>query len=88
VKKSPYNGAKADIWALGILLYLMLVGVFPFRAGNEQELYRLISAGKVKYRDERGVSEAAKRLIQRMLAVQQDQRPTAIELLEDPWIKA
>ena len=52
VKKLAYNGAKADIWALGIILYLILVGHFPFRAGNQPELNRLITAGKYRYREE------------------------------------
>ncbi len=36
VKKQPYIGAKADIWALGVMLFLMSVGTLPFRAPNEQ----------------------------------------------------
>lgn len=33
-KKIPYNGANVDVWALGIMLYQMLVGKLPFRATN------------------------------------------------------
>ena len=32
--RSAYNGFSADIWALGISLYLMLYGKFPFRASD------------------------------------------------------
>jgi serine/threonine protein kinase len=32
--KSTYNGQKSDVWALGVSLYLMLHGKFPFKAGD------------------------------------------------------
>lgn len=50
-KKIPYNGAAADIWALGIMIYQMMAGKLPFRATNEPELYRLIQQGKYPQND-------------------------------------
>jgi serine/threonine protein kinase len=86
IKKQGYVGAKADIWALGVMLYLMAVGTLPFRAPHEQELNRLISAGKYRYRDEGSVPVGARKLIARMLTVSADSRPSAKECLEDAWL--
>lgn len=87
IKKQPYNGAKADVWALGVMLYLMMVGTLPFRAPNEQELNRLIVQGKYRYRDESSVPVAVRRLISRMLQVNPLIRPSTSDLLEDAWLE-
>ena len=42
VSKIEYSGPPADIWALGVLLYALLCGKFPFRGQNDKELYNNI----------------------------------------------
>lgn len=39
VRKGEYDGRQVDMWALGVLLFALLAGVFPFRGQNERELY-------------------------------------------------
>lgn len=39
VSKIEYSGPPADIWALGVLLFALLCGKFPFRGQNDKELY-------------------------------------------------
>lgn len=46
VSKVSYYGKPADIWALGILLFKMLTGYFPFKGRNDRELFRKIKQGK------------------------------------------
>lgn len=41
-RKREYDGRQVDMWALGVLLYALLSGVFPFKGANESELYNKI----------------------------------------------
>jgi serine/threonine protein kinase len=40
--KKEYDGKAVDMWALGVLLYVMLTGVFPFKGSSESDLYNKI----------------------------------------------
>ena len=46
--KQGYYGPSADIWSLGVLLYIMLSGYFPFKAINNEHLKEHIMRGKYK----------------------------------------
>jgi serine/threonine protein kinase len=83
-------GTPADIWAAGILSYMLLSGRVPFdSARNAQDLNKLIALGAVWYspRDWDSVSSAAKDVAQRMLEVSPDARATASELLAHEWFQ-
>ena len=41
---TPYDGKASDMWAMGVLLYTMLYGQFPFYDSNPQELFKKIKA--------------------------------------------
>ena len=45
VRRMEYEGKPVDIWSLGILLYALLCGCFPFRAKSYPDLYRRIARG-------------------------------------------
>jgi len=48
VNKVQYS-FPADVWALGILLFKMVTGAFPFRGADDKELYRKINSGKIEF---------------------------------------
>ena len=85
VSKRAYHGGPTDIWALGIILYTLLNGVFPFQGGSEKELFSKIKQGLFKMPE--GISNAARKLISKMLSPDPNKRPTAEELYSDPWIR-
>lgn len=41
---NPYDGKASDMWAMGVLLYTMLYGQFPFYDEDPQELFKKIKA--------------------------------------------
>jgi len=84
VLRKEYTGPPADIWALGVLLYAMLCGTFPFKGKNDKELYRAISTVKISFPEH--LSESAISLIRRILQFDPEKRPTASEIVKDPWL--
>jgi len=84
VLRKEYAGPQADVWALGVLLYAMLCGTFPFKGRNDRELYKKISNVLIVYPDH--LSGLAKNLLQRIFQLDPDKRPTAHEIMNDPWL--
>lgn len=67
-------------------MYAMLTGALPYNCGNVAELHRAILNGS--YEEPAGVSDACRQCLHRLLTVDAEQRVTAEQLLEDPWLTA
>ncbi|XP_068992837.1 calcium/calmodulin-dependent protein kinase II isoform X5 [Neodiprion pinetum] len=87
LKKEPY-GKPVDIWACGVILYILLVGYPPFWDEDQHRLYAQIKAGAYDYPSPEWdtVTTEAKNLINQMLTVNPTKRITASEALKHPWI--
>jgi len=87
LKKEPY-GKPVDIWACGVILYILLVGYPPFWDEDQHRLYAQIKAGAYDYPSPEWdtVTPEAKTLINQMLSVNAAKRITAAEALRHPWI--
>ncbi|KAM8765118.1 serine/threonine-protein kinase DCLK2 isoform 2-T2 [Rhynchonycteris naso] len=83
-------GLKVDIWAAGVITYILLCGFPPFRSENnlQEDLFDQILAGKLEfpapYWD--NITDSAKELISQMLQVNVDARCTAGQILSHPWV--
>ena len=94
-QKKEYLGGASDIWALGVVLYILLTGRHPFFGEFEHDLFRKIR--KCKYRwpdllyDEKNkdyiVPEGGKNLVARIFTHNERKRPTAEDILADPWLQ-
>ncbi|TGZ62883.1 hypothetical protein CRM22_007200 [Opisthorchis felineus] len=87
LRKEPY-GKAVDIWACGVILYILLVGYPPFWDEDQNRLYSQIKSGAFDYPSPEWdtVTPEAKNLINAMLTVCPSRRITAAEALKHPWI--
>ncbi|CEM11463.1 unnamed protein product [Vitrella brassicaformis CCMP3155] len=83
VARREYDGFKADVWALGVLLFAMLVGHFPFKGATDKDLYRKIVRGAFYLPDH--LSPSVRALLQRVLSLDPNRRPHLGDLTRDPW---
>ncbi|KAI3964683.1 hypothetical protein MKW92_049833 [Papaver armeniacum] len=80
-----YNGAKADLWSCGVILFVLMAGYFPFDDSNLMELYKKIC--KAEYLIPSWLSSGSKKVIKRILDPDPSTRITFAELLQNEWFK-
>lgn len=81
-------GLPVDIWAMGVITYILLCGYPPFHDDNDATLFKMIKKGEFEFESPYWdhVTDNARKFIERMLVLDPSERATAQELLADAWI--
>lgn len=87
IRSRPYDGAKADVWSCGVILYVMLTGTTPFNYDHERNLavmYQAISQADYYMPPE--LSYQAKDLLRKIFVTRPDRRISMDEIWEHPLL--
>ncbi|KAJ6994125.1 CBL-interacting serine/threonine-protein kinase 6-like [Populus alba x Populus x berolinensis] len=85
IGKKGYDGAKADLWSCGVILYVLLAGFLPFQDDNIVAMYRKIYRGDFKC--PQWFSSEARRLITKLLDPNPSTRITTSKVMDSTWFK-
>lgn len=80
----PYRGRAADIYQIGIVLYILLVDDFPFWSEDKPALMKMILHNYIVFPEEPPISKYYKNLLRWMLAKDPKERPTISEIKTHP----
>ncbi|CAH1779722.1 unnamed protein product [Owenia fusiformis] len=79
-----YSAPAVDVWSLGVLLYMLVVGEAPFQEANDSETLTMIM--DCKYRIPETMSPTCRSLIDKMLRREPEDRAKLDEIISDPWL--
>lgn len=87
--RKPYTNS-VDLWAIGVITYILLSGTMPFDDDNKTRLYRSIIRAQYNFRGSfwEDVSQDAKDFIRKLLVVNPDVRLRAEDALKHSWIQS
>lgn len=85
-KGIPYRGRASDVWALGVTLYTMLAGQYPFWSEDVDEMYYRIAYAAPEFRASWGLSPSLRSLITAMLHKDPSQRPSMLQVRNHLWM--
>ncbi|KAL2488553.1 CBL-interacting serine/threonine-protein kinase 10 [Forsythia ovata] len=85
INRKGYEGAKADIWSCGVILFVLLAGYLPFHDSNLMEMYRKI--GKAEFRCPSWFPQEVRRLLSRILDPNPNTRISIARIKDNSWFK-
>ncbi|TVU31879.1 hypothetical protein EJB05_23583, partial [Eragrostis curvula] len=83
-----HYGPEADVWTVGVILYILLSGVAPFWAETKNRIFGKVREARLDFESSQWdrISDSAKDLIRKMLCPLPSERLKAHEVLKHPWI--
>ncbi|KAJ0978408.1 hypothetical protein J5N97_013882 [Dioscorea zingiberensis] len=85
INRRGYEGAKADIWSCGVILFVLLAGYLPFHDPNLMEMYRKI--GKAEFKCPNWFPAEVRKLLSKILDPNPSTRITIARIMENPWFR-
>lgn len=86
-----YDGYKADVFSVGVILFIMIQGTFPFsEATTDEHYYKYLVKGQIKKYFEKtnasALSDDLKDLLVKMFSYDPKERPSIVDIKNHPWM--